>query len=234
MQANLFSFFLFLFSLSGFSQDSVYILQKKDISKFKKGFLITNDKDTLKGQIYQVSYEKIYFIKDGCKIEKAASGKLSNLPFFLAGDGNIKAFDRDGLYFESHNIFPNNTPVFLNVMDQGPINLYRLIYDYEDAGLDNGGWVIFLVAGGALGGLVYGLANQNSLPDKVHDNAFYVQKGANNPVYFVPDSEKKYREVIYPLVKDNPAFLKSLVGQYFDFQHLVDNISKYNQTAGKK
>jgi hypothetical protein len=119
-------------------------------------------------------------------------------------------------------------------MDQGPINLYRLIYDYEDAGLGNGGWVIFLVAGGAVGGLVYGLANQNSLPDKVHDNGYYVQKGANSPVYFVPEGEKKYREVVYPLVKDNPAFLKSLVGQYFDFQHLVDNISKYNQTAGKK
>jgi hypothetical protein len=63
----------------------------------------------------------------------------------------------------------------------------------------------------------------------------YVQKGATGPgIIMFPSSEKKYREVIYPLVKDNPAFLKSLVGQYFDFQHLVDNISKYNQTAGKK
>jgi hypothetical protein len=224
-------FFSIIITMASFSQDSVYILQKKDLNKFKKGFLVSYDKDTLKGQIYLESYEKIYFIKEGSKIKNAASGKLSNLPFFLAGDGNIKAFNRDGLSFEFQKISPNNTPVFLNIMEQGPITLYRLIYDYEDAGLENGGWVRFF---GTAGILAYELIKQNSTPDKVYNNAYYVKKGPNGPVYFVPDGEKKYREVVYPLIKDNPAFLKSLVGQYFDFQHLVENIRQYNATMINK
>jgi hypothetical protein len=223
--------FYFLLSSASFSQDSVYILQKKDFDKFKKGYLVTYDKDTLKGQIYLESYEKIYFIKEGSKIKNAATGKLSDLPFFLAGDGNIKAFNRDGLSFEFQNIFPKNTPVFLNIMEQGPINLYRLIYDYEDAGMENGGWIKLF---GIAGILSYELIKQNSTPDKVYENAYYVQKGPNTPVYFVPDGEKKYREVVYPLIKDNPAFLKTLVGQYFDYQHLAENIKQYNATLKTK
>lgn len=233
MKANLLSFFLLWFSLNGFSQDSVYIISGSELSKYRHGFIVTSENDTLKGLICVDSDEKICFIKNNIKIKRSSFFKeSSDIPHFIACEGNIKAFYRNGLNYEVHKIPPNNVAVFLNVLEYGQIHLYRLINDYKGANS------AVNVIPGALGLLVM-LGNAANYKEGTEEEffdikAYYLQKGQEGQILYVPSSEKKYREVVYPLVKDNPAFLKSLVGQYFDFQHLVDNISKYNQTAGKK
>jgi hypothetical protein len=232
MKTNLLSFFLLLYSLNTFSQDSIYVLPKGQYLKYRKGYVITSKNDTIKGLIRVDTADKISFIKDSIKIKLSLFKEPSSIPYYQAGDGNIKAFYRNGLYYEVYNIPPGNGAVFLNVLEHGPINLYRQIYDY------GGGNSAFNIMPGALGLLVT-IANAANHTDRAEEEffevkAYYVQKGKDGQILFVPGGEKKYREVVYPLIKDNPAFLKSLVGQYFDFQHLVENIKEYNFTLKNK
>jgi hypothetical protein len=214
-----------LFSLVSFSQDSVCVVKQGQIVKYRKGYLITPGNDTLRGLIWIEGDGVIYFIREGIKIKTPVVGKFTKIPYITAYDGSIKSFYRNGLFYEIHNIPPYNNSVFLEALERGPMTLYRLITDYIDA----------KQADSYLDGSLANEANygSSSVEEFYTVKAYYVQKQPGDELVLIPGGEKKFREAFYPLIKDNPVFLKELTGQAFDYYHLRDLVKQYNSTLGK-
>jgi hypothetical protein len=218
--------FSILFSLGSFSQDSTVIIQRGQIIKYRKGYLVTPGNDTLRGLIWIEGDGAICFIRDGIKIKTPVAGNFTKIPYITAGDGIMKAFYRNGIFYETHDVPPYNNSVFLEALEKGTLTLYRLIAGYEDAKHADIG----------TGGLLPTLANEatygsNGVEEFFSVKAFYVQKQPGNEIVLIPGGEKKFREAFYPLIKDNPVFLKGLAGQTFDYYHLRDLVKQYNSTA---
>lgn len=221
--------FFILDSLSSFSQDSTVIVQRGQIIKYRKGYLITPGNDTLRGLIWIEGDGAICFIREGIKIKTPVAGNFTKIPYITVGDGSLKAFYRNGIFYEIHNVPPYNNSVFLEALEKGTLTLYRLITDYADAKSNDVG----------MGGMLPALANaatygSNSTEEFYSVKAYYVQKQPGGELVLIPGGEKKFREAFYPLIKDNPVFLKGLAGQSFDYYHLRDLVKQYNATAYKK
>lgn len=217
------------FNLGSFSQDSTVIVQRGQIIKYRQGYLITTGNDTLRGLIWIEGDGAICFIREGIKIKTPVAGNFTKIPYITAGDGSLKAFSRNGIFYEIHNVPPYNNSVFLEALEKGSLTLYRLIAGYEDAKQADIG----------TGGLLPALANEatygsNSREEFYSLKAYYIQKQPGNELIQIPGGDKKFREAFYPLVKDNPLFLKGLAGQTFDYYHLRDLVKQYNTTAYKK
>jgi len=217
--------FLISSSLCSFSQDSTVIVKRGQIIKFRKGYLITPGNDTLRGLIWIEGDGAICFIREGIKIKTPVAGNFTKIPYITAGDGIMKAFYRNGIFYEIHNVPPYNNSVFLEALERGSLMLYRLIAGYEDA----------KQADSYLDGSLTNEANygSNSVEEFYSVKAFYVQKQPGNELVLLPGGEKNFREAFYPLIKDNPVFLKGLAGQSFDYYHLRDLVKQYNSTKNK-
>jgi hypothetical protein len=221
--------FSILFSLVSLSQDSTVIIQRGQITKYRPGYLVTPGNDTLRGLIWIEGDGAICFIRKGIKIKTPVVGKFTTIPFITAGDGIMKSFYRNGIFYEIHDVPPYQNSVFLEAMERGPLTLYRLITNYEDAKSADVG----------TGGMLPALANEatygnNSTEEFYSVKAYYVQKQPGNELVLIPGGEKKFREIFYPLIKDNPIFLKGLAGQSFDYYHLRDLVKQYNSTNDKR
>jgi hypothetical protein len=209
-------------------------VSRGNILKYRSGYLITSANDTLFGLIWHENDGSIYFIKKGTIIKTPIVGNFSQIPLISADNGRIKSFCRNGIFYEIHPVPPSYSPAFLNVLEQGKLTLYILISNYQDARTaDNstGG----LIGGGLAGAFIGTLSSANTKKEEEYYDvkAYYVQKKPGDELVLISRSEKKFREVFYPLIKDNPAFLKSLVGQSFDFDHLRALVKTYNLTANK-
>ncbi len=220
-----FGFFI-LFFLSSYSQDSTVIIQRGQIIKYRQGYLITTSNDTLRGLIWIEGDGAICFIREGIKIKTPVAGNFTKIPYITAGDGSLKAFYRNGIFYEIHNVPPYNNSVFLEAMERGSLTLYRLIAGYADAKQSDS----------FLDGSIVNMANygSNSTEEFYSLKAYYILKQPGNELIQIPGGDKKFREAFYPLVKDNPVFLKGLAGQTFDYYHLRDLVKQYNATAFKK
>ena len=217
---TLFIGFFILFSLVSFCQDST-----GQIIKYRKGYLITPGNDTLRGLIWIEGDGAICFIREGIKIKTPVAGNFTKIPYITAGDGIMKAFYRNGIFYEIHNVPPYNNSVFLEALERGSLTLYRLIAGYEDA----------KQADSYLDGSFTNEANygSNSVEEFYSVKAFYIQKQPGDDLVMIPGGEKKFREAFYPLIKDNPVFLKGLAGQSFDYYHLRVLVKQYNVTKNK-
>jgi hypothetical protein len=208
-----------------FSQDSTVIIQRGQILKYRKGYIITTSNDTLRGLIWIEGDGAICFIREGIKIKTPLAGNFTKIPYITAGDGYLKSFYRNGIFYEIHNVPPYNNSVFLETLEWGSMVLYRLIANYEDAKKANS-----YLAGAMENEANYG---SNSTEEYYSVKDYYVQKKTGNEIFLIPKGEKNFREAFYPLVKDNPGFLKGIVGQQFDYLHLRDLVQLYNSTSGK-
>jgi hypothetical protein len=160
------------------------------------------------------------FIREGIKIKTPIAGNTTKIPFITAGDGYVKAFYRNGIFYEVCNIPPYNNAVFLEPLERGALTLYVLINGYEDA----------RKADSQMGGLLENEANKTlyTTEEYYRVKAYYVLKRPGNEPVLIPNGDKPFREAFYPLVKDNPAFLRGLAGQAFDYYHLRDLVKQYN------
>lgn len=219
----------FLSTLLSLSQDSIVILSKAKFRKYRPGYLVTPANDTLRGQIWIEGDGALCFIRQGIKIKSQVAGNFTEIPFITAGDGVIKSFFRNGIFYEIHDVPPYNNSVFLEVMERGSLILYRLLTNYEDAKSADVG---------INGGLINTLANEATYGSKSTEEfysvkAYYVQKKNSNELILIRGGDKKFREAFYPVIKDNPGFMKGIVGQPFDYLHLRDLVKLYNATAGR-
>jgi hypothetical protein len=217
--------FPILFSLGSFSQDSTVIIQRGQIIKYRKGYLVTPGNDTLRGLIWIEGDGAICFIREGIKIKTPVAGNFTKIPYITAGDGIMKAFYRNGIFYEIHNVPPYDNSVFLETLEKGSLTLYRLITDYTDAKQSD-----LYLSGSLANEANYG---SNNVEEFFSVKAFYVQKQPGNEIVLIPGGEKKFKEAFYPLIKDNPVFLKGLAGQTFDYYHLRDLVKQYNSTSVK-
>jgi len=221
--------FLILISLVSFSQDSVVIVQKGQILKYRKGYIVTAAGDTVQGLIYHKSDSGIYFIRGDKKIRLQVMGNFSEIPRFTADEGKIKAFYRNGISYCIRSIPPDGRKVFLALVEDGRIALYGLIRNYEDkrhADLQTNT--------GFIGFVLNQYAGDEGKDEEYYSVKYYLQKKPDDKLIDIPIREKKFQEVFFPLVRDNPAFIKALRDQPADFYHLRGLVRQYNVSYGKK
>ena len=216
---------LILVNLVSFSQDSVIIVQKGQILNYRKGYIVTTKDDTVRGLIYHESDSGIFFIREDKKVKLQILGNFSTIPYFTTKEGKIKAFYRNGISYRIRSIPPDGRQVFLALMEEGKLLLYGLIFNYSDKGLSDQ-----MVHPGFFSSL----ANGDTKTDEEYYNIkYYLQKRPDDKLIFIPSREKKFQEVFFPLIRDNPAFVKTLRYQPADFYHLRDLIKQYNGSYGK-
>jgi hypothetical protein len=225
------SFVVFL-GLYSFSQDSTFIIPKGQIKKFRNGYIITPANDTLRGLIWINADDSICFIRVGTRVKSPLIGNCSDLPFITASEGRIKSLYRNGLFYEIHNTPPCDFATYLNVVVKGKLSLFILINHYEDARSAEA----YSIFGGITGVMIGALASASDKPeDEYYDlKAYYIQKDNAEPLIMIPPGEKKFRAAFYPLIKDNPEFLKRIIGNPFDYDHLRSLVQLYNSTAERK
>ena len=219
-----FSIILVITIFSSFCQDSVVVVQKGQILKYRKGYIITKENDTLRGLIWHESDGKIFFIRDGMKIKTPIMGNFSSIPFYTADDGSIKGFTRNGLVYIVRQVPPDNAPVFVNLLESGPLNLYYLLFNYSDQQQANQ-----MVNTGVLQNMANN-AEGKTEAEYYDVMAYYLQKKADGPLIFIPKGEKKFRDAFIPLIRDNPVFVRGLAGQAVDYFHLHELVKQYNVT----
>lgn len=212
-------------NLVSFSQDSAIIVQKGQILKYRKGYIVTANGDTVRGLIYHESDSRIYFIREDYKIKLKVIGDFSTIPYFTAADGKIKAFYRNGISYTIRSIPPDARQVFLALIENGKIMLYGLICNYSDKGLSDQ-----MVNPGFLSGLAN---TNNKTEDEYYNVKYYILKQPDDKLIDLPTREKKFQEVFFPLIRDNHAFVIALRNQPADFYHLRDLVKQYNESYGK-
>jgi hypothetical protein len=215
-----------LLNLPSFSQDSICVVQKGQFLKYRNGYLITAKNDTIHGLIWHAGDDKIFFIRDGLKIKTPVIGNFSTVPAFSAADGRIRAFYRNGYFYEACKVPPDNNPVFITSMEKGPLNLYCLICNYADKQLADQS---------VNPSLLSGMANSGAkTEDEYYDiKAYYVLKNPGNELIFIPKGEKKFQNVFLPLIRDNKIFVKELYMLSVDYYHIRNLVKEYNSTYSK-
>jgi hypothetical protein len=219
--------FLLLFSgIESFSQDSVYVIQKGQFLKYRPGYLVTTRGDTLKGLIWHENDDRICFIREGIQIKTPVLGSFSTIPSYTAEDGRLKGFYRNGLTYELSSIPPDNSPVFLTILESGPLTLYALLTNYADKQLSDQMVNPTLLSS---------LANEgDKTKDEYYDvKNYFLRKGTAGSLIRVPNSEKRFLNTFLPLIRDNAVFVKELPMLPLDYYHLRNLVKEYNATSGK-
>ncbi len=224
MKCNVLISLLLLFLFFGaYGQDSVCVVQKGQFLKYRRGYLITIQGDTMNGMVWHKSADKIFFIREGIKISTPIFGSFSTVPAFAAADGRIRGFYRNGLPYVVASIPPDNTPVFLTVLETGPITLYALLANYSDLQLSDQ-----FASPGLLTGLAYYGAKTDDEYYQVKD--YFLCKGSDKPLVRVPQGDNKFQHVFLPLIRDNELFLKELPKLQVNFYHIRSLVKEYNET----
>jgi hypothetical protein len=222
--------FSFLLNFFSFAQDSIIVVQKGQILKYRKGYIITTQDDTIRGLIYHESDSRIFFIKEGQKVKTPVVGNFSIIPSITATEGSKKGFCRNGLFYTICCVPPDNNPVFLTVLEKGQLTLYCLLSNYSDQQLSNQ----MVTGGGLLNSMVNMTNYDKNNDDEYYDvKAYYVRKTPNDQLILIPKGEKKFRDAFVPLIRDNHPFVQGLVGQTVDYYHLRSLIKQYNTTSQK-
>jgi hypothetical protein len=218
-----------------YSQDSLFIMSRGNFIKYRKGYLVMSNNDTVRGLIaLNRSSDTISFIKEGIHIKVKVFADFSEIPKICASEGKVKSFYRNRIFFETRKIPPDNNEVFLAVLEHGPLNLYILLCDLKDASVAKATAISALGLGvGLVGASILSIGNSSDNPEEEFYNvkAYYAQKKPSDTLIQIPSGERKFREAFYPMIKDNPTFLKELIGQSFDYNHLHDLVKQYNSSS---
>ena len=92
--------FFILFFLSSYSQDSTVIIQRGKIIKYRKGYLVTPGNDTLRGLIWIERWCNLLHQRWD-KDKDVVAGNFTKIPYITAGDGSLKAFYRNGIFYRN-------------------------------------------------------------------------------------------------------------------------------------
>jgi hypothetical protein len=168
----------------------------------------------------------IFFIREDQKVKLKIIGDFPTIPNFTADDGKIKSFYRNGISYTIQSIPPDDRQVFLTTLEDGRITLYGHIYNYSDKGLSDQ-----IVNPGMISSMATG---DRKTDEEYYDIRYFIRKLPDGKLIDVPTGEKKFQNVFFPLIRDNPAFVKALRDQPADFYHLRDLIRQYNSTYGKQ
>ena len=223
-----FSIVCYLFS---FSQDSICIIKKGQLLKYRQGFIITVKNDTIRGLIYHESDTGIMFINGSRKIKTTLLGKLSKIPYISSKDNIVKLFYRKGILYERCKIPPDSNWVFLAVLENGPLKLYAEICNYADKRTTDA-MMNQQMLGILFGALTTEANDDKDLESEYFDiHAYYFQKEHTNNLIYAPKGEHNFQKVFLPLVRDNKNFVKNLSGQsvnYFQIRSLVKQYNSFN------
>lgn len=209
-----------IITLTTVAQESIKITRGQ-LLKFRKGFIISNHNDSLFGLIWHSDDNVIYFIDKTTKIEFTTFGQPSTLTYYSAGNGYIQSFNRNNLTYVVKCIPPDNKAVFLTVLAKGKMNLFCLLYNYADARQAN-----------STVGSLASLGDNTDKTEEYYDlKAYYIQKSDTGKMFFIPSGEKKFRDVLIPLVRDNKKFLEEVRSYSIDYYHIGELVRLYNSTA---
>jgi hypothetical protein len=230
-QSNWLLIFFILNNLASYSQDSMLVVHPDHLKKYREGYIITNRNDTIPGLIYHESDTGIYFINASKKIKTTTFGKQSTIPHIPSDYPIVKAFLRNGIFYENCKIPPGNHSVYLAVIEDGPVKLYGKIANYSGKQFTEDMFIV-----GFLPVTFFGILSEsdstkkNSQEEYYSVTAYYLQKMPDPELILLPKGEKKFRDVFIPLIRDNPAFVKLLPGQAIDLYHVHDLVKRYNLT----
>ncbi len=197
------------------------ILPTGGMQVMRKGFIVTQDQDTIWALISYPADTVIFYIMYPYRVSESVSGYTTKLPFLLADDPRVKSFTRNGIRYEPHNVAPLGKTLYLAVVNPGPLTLYAWYVNFSDQGSYETNET-------------EEYQSKASFFTNFHDESFavkeyYLRKGDSGEVVQVPRYEKKFRDVFIPLVKDSPSFIRSLAGSYCDYDHLEGLVEKYNR-----
>ena len=203
---------------SAFGQIGKTTLTSGQLVLFRRGYIVTNEDDTIYALICHASDSVIYLINPSIKIKGKRVSKPVELPFTTAGDGRVKSFLRNGLRYEPCKI-GNGQTIFLTVLKKGPLTLYAQLYQYAD------------------NGFYYTLSKDTTnsftrnFDDEYYDiKAYYLKKEPAGPITHVPKSTNRFRKIFYPLTLDNKKFIESIYGQNVNYNNISQLVEQYNST----
>jgi hypothetical protein len=216
--------FLFLFPGPGRSQVLQVKITAAQLACFRKGFVVTQENDTVYALIDHAKPGGIFLIPLPAEFIQAGPLNTSDLPYIRASGNKVKFFMRNGLVYEP---FPGKDEdgVFLTVLVKGPLTLYAQLSNYADHG--------FLVT---MRSAAYKSEKGyfTNFDDEYYDVvSCFIRKEADSTMTAIPAGEKKFRNAFIPLIRDNKTFLKTLEGQTIDYYHLKSLVGQYNATYGR-
>lgn len=226
MNKSLFQIII-LFFCSTFStaQDSSYRITKSQLLKYRQGYLVDTEGDTLRGLIYIDSDTSLFFIDAGKKLIVSTFAKSSTIPCIPAEYNIVKSFFRNGIFYENRFIPPDHKAVYLSILEKGVINLYALLSDYSDKIFTDNS------VHGLLQGATGSMAGSNAKPIEEYYGIkdLYIQKIPDPEIVRVPKGEKRFRDVFIPLIRDNQTLIQELVGQSVDYNNVHSFVRRYNE-----
>jgi len=213
------AFFIFL---NGFTQDSVCVIFKADLVKYRIGYIITTKGDTIHGSIYHESDTGIFFIQKSKKIETTIFGHRSRVPYITANSNIINSFMRNDIVYEVHKIPNEDKKVFLALLEEGPLSLYGMIWNYADKRTTD-----YNMNFSTMGTFwAYQLFSEaDSIEEYYNIKSYYIQKEHQNQIIMLPKGKKNFMKAFLPLVKDNDLYIKKLAGRQIDYYNVSNLVS---------
>ncbi len=219
--------------LISFSQDSVCVIRKGQLLKYRKGYIITVKDDTIHGLIYHESDTGIMFISAGKKIKTTGLGKHSRIPYIPASYNIIKAFYRNGIFYKRCKIPPDGSLVYLALLENGPLKLYADIRNYADKAQADA-MINQQMMGGLLGAYITEANEEKDIEAEYYDlHSYYIQKDHAENLVYVPKGEQNFKKVFLPLIRDNNIFVKELYGQPINYYQTRSLVQRYNSITNK-
>jgi len=215
---------LLLLCIDSLSQVPEVKLSLGQLIRFRKGYIVTIDNDTVYSLICHSSDNEVFFVPEPFKYNRAWGFNKSKIPCLTTEDEKIKSFLRNGLLYEPCKIPPKNKTVFLTVLEAGTLTLYALLNEYSNKS--------FM---GTVSKAEYKSEKgyfMNFDDEYYGIKDFYLRKNTDQLI-LIPRGDNKFQKVFLPLIRDNKTFVRSLSGQDVDYSHIRSLVKQYNSTLGK-
>jgi len=212
-----------LFTGSGSTaQDTSTVISPNQFVKYRLGYIVTVNKDTIPGLICHDQMDVVRYIKASSNLEVNPFRQQSEVAYSFPNKP-VRAFVRNGMLYEAQAVPPDSNFLFLAVLVRGTMTLYALIGNYCDNGFER-----TIREAGGLSRLSYS-TNYNDEYYLVRE--YYIGKKPLQALVRLPHEEYKFNKVFVPLVRDNKKFLRESEPVTYDIYHLRTLVELYNSTS---
>ena len=212
-----------LFTGAGsFAQDTSMVISPNQFLKYRPGYIVTVNNDTIRGLICHDQMDVVRYIKATSNLEVTPFRQQSEVTYSFPNKP-VRAFIRNGMLYEAQAVPPDSNFLFLAVLVRGPMTLYALIGNYSDNGFER-----TIKEAGGLSRLSYS-TNYNDEYYLVRE--YYIGKKPGQALVRLPHEEYKFNKVFVPLISDNKKFLRESKPIIYDIYHLRTLVELYNRTS---